>query len=310
MAGPSDIEVTRTVEYSLGVDHQMREQPGTLRPLVGSEETYSDKKAQIEDRFQRLKAREKTERNGDTVNTDLSAERRWIVKPRTQNVAPLIDRDDAISTKLDLNSPAAKETADAIRTAQDDRWVQGYYGSAYTGEDGATLVPFKAANIMAVNYGEAGASGITLNKLIGMKKLMRQRRVNLKKERPICLYTAEQLEDLLKISQIQSRDFNPLATQALQNGEVTYFMGFDFVPMELGDEEALPLSSDLTVDGDGYRLLPFFVKSGLHWGNWTDFWGKISDRGDKNHSMQIYGETCGTATRLDEDKCFLMRCAE
>lgn len=310
MATPSDIEVTRTVEYELSVAHQMRENPGTLRPMVGSTGSYSDKKVQIEDRFQRLQAREKTGRNSDTINDDLSAERRWLVKPRTQNVAPLIDRDDSISTKLDLNSPASVETTSAIRTAQDDRWVQGYYGSNYTGEDGATAVPFKSSNIQAVDYGESGASGVTLNKLIGMRKLMRQRHCNLQRERPVCVYTAEQLEDLLRISQVQSRDYNPQATQALQNGEVTHFMGFDFIPFELGDSAALPLSYASTIDGSNYRLLPFFLRSGLHWGSWTEFWGKITTRDDKNHSMQIYGETCGAMTRLDEDKCFLMRCAE
>jgi hypothetical protein len=312
MAGqPSDVEVTRTVEYRLGVGYQLNEMPGKLRPLVGSTGSYSDKKAQIEDRFDDLTAQEKVQRNGDTPNVDISAERRWIVKPRTQQLAPLIDRDDAISTKLDLQSPAAIQTAKAIRRAQADRWVQGFYGNAYSGEDGATAVPFKAANIMAANTDEGGNVGVTLNKLIAMRVLMQQRLVDLEEETPIMLYTARQLKDLLKIAQIQSRDYNPQSVLALQNGQVTSFLGFTFIPTELGNAAVYPASTALTVQaGTGYRLLPVFVKSGLHWGTWTEFFGKVTERNDKNHSMQIYAETCGAMTRLNEDKCFAMACNE
>lgn len=312
MAGqPSDIEVTRTVEYRLGVSYQLNERPGKLRPLVGSTGAYSDKKVQIEDRFDDLTAQEKTQRNGDTNNSDLSAERRWIVKPRTQNLAPLIDRDDAISTKLDLQSPAVVQTAKAIRKAQADRWLQGYFGNAYTGEDGATVVPFKAANVMAANTDEAGFVGVTINKLIAMRVLMQTRLVDTEEEMPVMLYTARQLKDLLKLAQIQSRDYNPEAYEAMKNGMVTSFMGFIFIPTELGNAAVYPTATAQTIQaGTGYRLLPVFVKSGLHWGSWTEFFGKISERNDKNHSMQIYAETCGTVTRVNEDKCFAMACNE
>lgn len=312
MATPSDIEVSRTVEYRLSVDYQLQQQPGVLRPLVGGTGSYSDKKVQIEDQFDALVAREKTTRNGDTQNDDMSLVRRWLVKPRTQLVAPLIDRDDMASTKLDIKSPAAVQTAKAIRCGQDDRWLQGFYGTNYTGEEGATATTFKSTNIMAVDYEEAGPSGITLNKLIGMRKLMKQRKVNLQAEKPFCIYTAEQLEDLLKISQIQSKDYNPSAYKAMENGEVTSFMGFDFIPVELDDSTAFPLSSaaDLTVDGSGYRRIPFGVRSGMHWGSWTEFFGKVTERDDKQFSTQIYGETCGAATRTNEDKCFQMLCDE
>lgn len=311
MADPSAIEVTRTVEYRLGVDYQLNERPGKLFPLCGSTGSYSDKKAQIEDQFDDLVAQEKTERNGDTKNTDLSAVRRWIAKPRTQNVSPLIDRDDAISTKLDLNSPAAKQTAKAIRRAQDVRMLQGYFGNAITGEEGTTIVPFKAANILPANADEAADSGVTLNKLIAMLAMIEGALVDTEEEMPVFVYTSKQKKDLLKIAQFQSRDFNPMAVQALQNGKVTDFMGFRFVPAEIGNAAAYPGASALTVAaGTGYRLLPVFVPSGLHRGVWTDFFGKVSDRNDKNHSMQIYGETCVGVSRVNEDKCFLFTAKE
>jgi hypothetical protein len=310
MAVPSDIEVLRTIEYRLAVGYQLNEMPGKLKVLVGSSGSYSDKKVQIEDRFDDLTAQEKVTRNGDTNNVDISAERRWLIKPRTQNVAPLLDRDDLISTKIEVKSPIAIQTAKAIRRAQDDRWLQGYYGNAYTGEDGATAVPFKAANIVAVNQDEGSNLGITLNKLVHMRYLMETRFVDLEEEEPTAIITARQKKDLLKLIQVQSRDYNPQQVLALQNAKVIQFMGFTFINAEIGNAAAYPLASGLTVDGSGYRRVPFFVKSGMHFGMWTDFFGRITERDDKNFSTQIYGETCGAATRVNEDKCFQMLCNE
>jgi hypothetical protein len=310
MAIPSDIEVARTIQYTKAVGYQLNEMPGKLKVLVGSSAEYSSKKAQIEDRFDDLVAQEKIERNGDTKNVDMSLERRWIIKPRIQQVAPLLDRDDELPTEIDIKSPMAVNTAKAIRRAQDDRWLQGYYGNSFTGEDGATTVPFKAANIIAVNQDEGSNLGITLNKLIYMRYLMQKRFVDLESERPIAIITASQVKDLLKLIQVQSKDYNPQQVQALQNGQVTEFMGFLFVQAEIGSATAYPLASGLTVDGSGYRRVPFFVKSGMHFGTWTDFFGKIEARADKNYSTQVYGETCGAAVRLNEDKCFQMLCNE
>lgn len=310
MAVPSDIEVTRTIEYRLAVGYQLNEMPGKLKVLVGSTGSYADKKVQVEDRFDDLVAAEKVTRNGDTNNVDVSAERRWLIKPRTQNVAPLLDRDDLIATKIEVKSPIAVQTAKAIRRAQDDRWLQGYYGNAYTGEDGATAVPFKSANIVAVNQDEGSNAGITLNKLIYMRMLMQSKFVDFESESPIAIITSKQHRDLLKITQIQSADYNPQATLALQKGEALNFMGFTFITAEIGNSAAYPLASTLTVDGSGYRRVPFFVKSGMHLGVWTDFYGDISPRADKNYSTQIYAETCVAATRLNEDKCFQMLCNE
>jgi hypothetical protein len=310
MAVPSDIETLRTIEYRLAVGYQLNEVPGKLKVLVGSSAGYSDKKAQIEDRFDDLVAQEKVQRNGDTNNVDISAERRWIIKPRTQNVAPLLDRDDLMATKIEVKSPIAIQTAKAIRRAQDDRWLQGFYGNSYTGEDGATTVAFKSANIVAVNQDESSNLGITLNKLIYMRTLMEQRFVDLEAEKPIAIITSKQHRDLLKLVQVQSRDYNPQSTLTLQNGIVTEFMGFRFISAEIGNASAYPLASTLTVDGSGYRRVPFFVPSAMHWGNWVDFFGRITERDDKNFSTQVYGETCGAAVRVNEDKAFQMLCNE
>lgn len=304
-------EDVRTVDFRLAVEFELNENPGKLRAWCGSSSSYTGKKVQIVDRFDDIYAEEIDTRNGDTKNTDTEVERRWLVKPKRQSVAPLIDPDDQMATKVGLKSPLAVGVAKAIRRAQDDRVLQGFYGTAYTGEEGATAVAFKAANVLAADFGNAGTDmGLTLAKLIRMRRMIAAAFVDTDMETPIMPVTSAQIEDLLSIEQIQSRDFNPLAKQALQDGKVATFMGFTFVPCEYGNAKAFPLGSQLTLDGDGNRRVPVFVPSGLHFGSWLDFEGHADLRPDKNHSEQIAGYTCGGATRTNEDKCFQILCKE
>jgi len=304
-------DVVRTVDFRLAVEFALNEMPGKLWSLLGSSSPYTGKKVQIEDRFTDLYAEEIEERNGDTKNVDPDVDRRWITKPKRASVAPLLDPDDQMSTEVGLQSPLATGVAKAIRRYQDDKFLQGFYGTAYTGEEGATAVPFKSANIMAVDQGNTGTpTGLTLAKLIYMQQMMEEAFVDTEMEMPIIVITARQKRDLLNITQIQSSDYNPLNRQALQDGKVVEFMGFRFVQAQIGNPKSYKLGSGLTVDGNGYRRLPVFVPSGMHGGKWLDFEGHVDPRPDKNHSTQIAGYTCAAATRVLEDKCFQILCNE
>ncbi|WP_414902466.1 phage capsid protein [Sphingomonas flavalba] len=303
---PQAIETTQTVEYRLAVTYELNEKPGKLDILCGSRGSYSDKMAQIEDRFDDLVAEERTERNADTRNTDMDVTRRWIMKPRPKDVSPLLDRTDMATTKLDLKSPASVQTAKAIRRAHDDAVIAGFFGNAWVGagENSLSSVPFKSANIMAADYGAGAATGLTLEKLIGMQQMMEAALVDMEEEQPIILITSKQKADLLRINQVQSRDYNPLLQQALQTGKVADFMGFRFLQTEFGNQKAYPKSFNLSVPTAGQRALPVLVPSAMHRGSWEEFFGRVSERADKSYSWQIYGETCVAATRVNEDKAF------
>lgn len=304
-------DTTRTVDFRLAVTFALNEMPGKFMPLAGSRSSYSDKKVQIEDRFSDLYGYEIDGRNTETSHVDGTVDRRWLAKPKRYAVPVLIDQDDVMTTRVDIKSPIAAQVAKAVRRYQDDQWLLGYYGAALTGEEGATTVAFKSSNIMAVDYASTGTpKGLTLEKLIGMRKLMMQRLVDVEMEKPHVIVTAEQVEDLLSIPQIQSRDYNPLTMQALQNGEVTDFMGFRFIPAEIGNSKAYPKAAAVTVDGNGYRRVPVFVPSGIHMGVWKDFEGHVDMRPDKHHGEQIAGYSCVRATRVLEDKCFQILCTE
>lgn len=302
-------DTTRTAEYQANVEFALNETPGKLASWCGSKGSHEGASVEITDRFSDINAEDIETRNADTVNTDPDVERRWMLKPKRASVAPLLDPDDVMSTSVDIKSPLVMGVARGVRRRQDDAWLEGFYGTAYTGEKGVTGVPFKSANILAVDFSTTGTpTGLTLNKLIRIRRLMGAAFVDLETERPIMPVTAAQVEDLMKIPEYRSRDYN--AMMPLMDGKVVNFMGFTFVPCEYGNAKAFPKGSSLTVDGSGYRRVPVFVPSGMHRGSWLEFDGKIDLRADKNHSTQIAGYTAVGCTRLNEDKCFQVLCAE
>lgn len=292
-------EGTRTTSFSLAVTHELNETPGLLYPLVGMSETPSDKAHEIEDRFGDLYLAEKTERNGDTNHLDISSLRRWIMKPRSFNGAPLIDRDDVKSTRVDLGSPVASKMAIAVRRYHDDQWLGGYFGNGYQGEtaEDVTAVPFDANNIVG-----AGGVGLTKDKLLEVREKMNLNDVDFEAEMPIMLIDPQSETDLLNIGEYVDSDFNP--GHPLARGEIKDWLGFRFIRCNLTSARAYQRGSVLAQPAANQVALPVFVPSGLCRGAWTEFFGDIDVRKDKSFSTQIYAEACSAVVRTDEKKCY------
>lgn len=296
-------ENLRNVEYNNNVTHELRQEPGILYPLVGSSASYAGSKAaRIESRFAQLKLQKKTTRNGDTNNVDPNTQNRFIRKPGSSNVAPLIDRDDVNATSVEMKAPLIMETAMATRQYHDDQFLKGWWGDGYVGESGEISVAFPAGNKVAHNYGGASV-GLTKAKLIELKRQMTKSNVSFRREKPIILLDADAEADLFSIQEYIDVDYTD--TKVLDTGEVKPWMGFRFLQANLGDPEAYPDSAGL-FQVAGINRLPVIVPSGVHRGIWVEFWGKVSDRNDKQHSEQIYAEAESAVVRTDEKKAWFI----
>jgi hypothetical protein len=295
-------DTLRSVEYVNNVTHELRQMPGILYPLAGSSDTYGAKSCEIEQRFAALKLQKKNTRNGDTNNVDPSALVRFIKKPGSSNVAPLLDRDDMHATKVDMKAPLVMETASAVRQYHDDQFLLGWWGNGWTGETGDTAVPFTAGNKIAHNFGGVSV-GLTKAKLIELKRQLKKANVNFKKEKPIILIDADAESDLLQINEYVNVDYNN--DKPLVDGEIKPWMGFRFLDANLGDVEAYPNSASLFQVG-GINRLPVIVPSGLHRGIWVEFFGKIDVLPTKQYSEQIYAEAESAVVRTDEKKAWFV----
>lgn len=294
----NQFDTLHEVEYINNVTHELRQEEGILYPLAG-QQVNGDGKSEVKltDRFGRMRMQRKTTRNGDTNLTDSTVTRRFAKKPGRYNVATLIDRDDVASTSVELKSPLVMETASATRTYHDDMFMLGFWGNAWIGTETAeTTVAFPAANKVAHNFGGVSV-GLTLPKLIELKRQLRKANVNFQKEKPIILLDADAESDLFNITQYTNFDYQ--GSKPLVDGELKPWMGFRFLPANLGDPSAYPESASLFQVG-GINRLPVIVPSNMARVTWVEFWGKVDPRADKQYSEQIYAEAESTVTRLDE----------
>lgn len=291
-------EDIRTTEYTLAVEYELNQMPGKLYPLAGSSSPYQGKGAQLVDRFGDLDLEEKQNRNEDTNITDPDVTRRWIKKPKSADVATLLDRDDMQATKVNIGSPLAVQTGKGVRRYHDDKFLIGYWGDAWTGEDNAdTAIPFTSGNIVPIN-----ASGFTEAKLHLLREMMGLADNDMEQEMPIILLDVKSQSDLLQIDKYQRIEYNDF--KPLVRGEIKPWLGFRFVTVNLTSTRAYPVGSGLSIPGTDQVNLPAFFPSGVHRGVWNEFFGDIGPRRDKKMSTQIYADACSAVVRLDEEKCF------
>lgn len=292
------LEVTRTNQFQLAVEHELNQVPGKLYPLAGSSAMYSDKGAQLVDRFDHVNLEEKTTRNGDTNVGTIDVARRWIKKPRSFNKAIMIDREDMKTTRVDIRSPIAESMSLAVRRYHDDQFLSGYFGNAYTGEDGDTAVPFDSNNVI-----DPGTD-FTKAALLELREAMILKDVDVDAEMPILFIDPLSETKLLGIEEYVNKDYTADGRPPLVRGEIKDWLGFRFIRCNLTSSGGYPRGSGLVVPSANHVALPAFVPSGVHRGVWTEAFGKVEEMPNKSYSWQIFAEACSAVTRLNEDKCF------
>ena len=322
------LNTAATTSFEMAVEFQLNEIHSDFE-MMSDFKSGTGEKIEITDRFSDLRPRKVKERHGKTEFQDSAIERRWIHKQDRIAIHTLLDPDDQMASEIPLDSPLAMAVARGIQIGRQEEFLYGFYGNAYTGKDGATAVPFKSANVLAADYGETATSykGLTLNKLKGVRKLARQALIDPRDpaNKIHMIITAEEIEDLLGISEYISRDYNPDsqmmggsyqpmssgAKQALQNGEATDFMGIHFVPKEITNAKAYPnvVEDGLTLNGSGHRRLPVWIPSGMAGRQWMLVESHRDQRPDMNHEWQFSAYTNVRYSRVHEEKCWIIECA-
>jgi len=270
---------------------------------VGS---YTGEQAQVVNFVGTVDFTEMTTRYSDTELSELSHTQRWIY-PKDFDAGVMIDRIDQLRMLYDPTSPYVQAVSLGFGRKKDELIRDAFFSNGFSGKNGATSVQFDTNNVIDVTVGSSAtpavATGLNIDKLRAARKKIKQ---NTKADGPMdeeifMGVTAEQIDDLLGIKEIQSSDF--AATKALVNGEVSRFLGITFVPWEgWGTRDD---------SGDTIRELPVWVRSGMHWGNWEA--GPsivISPRPDKRNLPQIHANFTANAVRIREEKVLRVDCLE
>lgn len=228
---------------------------------------------------------------------DAPVDRRWVL-PSDFDLNQLIDSFDKLRLLLDPESSYVQNAVMAANRQMDDLIIAALFGTAKTGEQGATSTTFPAGNQVAVNFKAAGNVGLTVEKLREAKRLLMANQVDLDSDPISCFVTAKQHDDLLGQAQVVSTDFND--RPVMVEGRVTRFLGINIIHCERLANDATP-----------YRRVPVFAKSGMYLGLWNEMTTDISQRKDlQGHPWQAYLTMTAGSTRLEENKIIEIKCNE
>lgn len=290
--------------YTANVQAALAKKGGLLQPYI-DRGSYRGEKVQVVNFIGAVEFVERDTPYADTTLTELEHTQRWVTG-REYDCAVLVDRLDMLKLIYDPTSPYVERFREAAARKMDEIVMAKFFTVAKSGKDGTTDVSFPAADTVA-----AGGTGLTVAKLRALRKLIKKRHVDIRTTRPYFAVTADQVDDLLGEVAVGSNDYN--AVKPLVDGEVSAFMGFQFIPYE---DNGNPMTGStangrgipLNASGGNIRLCPVWVPEGMHYGSWDDLMITINNRADKNNIKQIHGTFTGGSTRREEGKVFQCQC--
>lgn len=284
-------------QYSTTIALLLQQKMSKIRPFVASG-SHVGKQASPVDQIAAISMIPVSTRFAPMGRVDAAVDRRWCL-PEDYDLPQLIDNFDKLKLLTDPTSSYVQNAVAAANRKMDEVIVNAFFGTAKTGETGATSTTFPAANQVSVSFGAAANTGLTVAKLREAKRLLMGYEVDLESDPITAIVTAKQHDDLLKEVQIISSDFNG-NDAVLKEGMVSRFLGINIVQCER-----------LGVDGSSFRRVPVFAKSGMYLGLWNDIQTDISQRKDlQSLPYQVYLSMSVGATRLEENKTIEIKCSE
>lgn len=256
---------------------------------------------------------------GDTPDKNVEFARR-VLSAQSYHWGTMLDwnEEQGMGPIVDPTGPITQTGAYAMGRLLDMIIIQkGLYGPAtqFTRANASKKVPgdstlaggteasvaFPAAQKVGVATGGAN-SGLNLEKLLAARSLLGKSQIPMKApgQEVVMVIGQSQLDDLLRISQIQSADFNTV--KALVAGEVDTFLGFRFVII---DEALLP-----SVAANDHKTFTCFafLKSNVVLAEPQPLSTTINTRPDKCNNWQVYAKMKAGATRYEDKGVVHVEC--
>jgi len=276
--------------------------------ITGQTKVYS--------RIGKLTAQDKTGRNEIANLTEPTFTARHL-RVATKYVASPIDKEDLEKMVGNPKDDIYRETVNAIREAQAQIAMAGFFDTVITGEAGGSTSSFAAGNQIAVNFStgpfgqNSGASNVGLNidKLMQVRNLLNQSgdvRVNTSDMTSLNIAVSEEDVQQLLASKVGTDNyplierFNSLqsnlgsAAENMIDGRFKWF-GFTF--------HVLP-QTYFNLDGSGYRRIPVWIKDGMVYGMKQNVATEIVSLPNTVESIKVQALTRGGTLRKHDSKVY------
>ncbi len=236
----------------------------------------------------------RSSRHGNTPQVNTPHARRRV-SLADYEWADLIDDQDKVRMLVDPTSSYAKAAAAAMNRAIDDVIITAFDAAAATGVAGGTSTALPSSS----KFSTANQTdGMTIAKLRQAKFFFDNGSVDPSLKRFV-VCGPKQIQDLLATTEVTSADFNTV--RALAAGDISSFLGFDFIM-----STRLSLDSTNTDDRKCFAFTEDAIKLAIG----KDVSAKITERADKSYATQVYYCMSIGATRMEEEKVFLLPCNE
>lgn len=229
------------------------------------------------------------ERHAVTQYVDTPHETRKLTA-NPERWADLVDTPDMKRSVADFLGPYVSIAAAYFGRRYDTIVLENAVGTNYAKQNGATsesAVTLPSTQQVAANFG-GSSEGLTLAKLIEAKSILGKNETPMG-EAKYFVHRQEQLDDLLNnVSQVSDADF--AAVKALVQGDVNFFMGFEFVPTQTVAVSAGDIASSVA-----------YTRSGLVAGVTSGFEARVEQLPQRNYSWQAWAQQDMGASRVQEE---------
>lgn len=278
----------------------LSQQKGSRFRRASTEAPYTGKQGVPVEQFLATTAQRRTTRYPALTPVDLQSDRRWVY-PADYDWPELIDSIDRLRMIVNPDDAYVQSGAAAMGRAQDDEWINAFFGTAKTGVDGTTAVTFPSGQQVSASEGASAATGMNIEKIkAGIQILLANEAFDPQANDPIFVgITAKENRALMDEIQIINSDYNSREKAVIADNFLMQWGRVQFI-----HSERLP------TNGSSQRRCPMWVKEGMHMGIWQDQITKISERNDLGgNPWQVYMYMTVGATRLEEKKCVEIPCA-
>jgi len=252
-----------------------------------------------------LVSEERSRRNPENPS---KLSRRWLVRPDKIESGQYIDEEDKFDMAMDPTSIFVRDHTAKVGRGIWDRilGVQkvgntfevaygGILGRVNEGKRPGTTSSLPAGNIIA-----AGATGMTLDKMIQVKEDLAMADFGIEDDDPLyCAIGPKQVTNLLKIAANSATPLNAFEIDQLKNGKPTTLMNMTWI-----------VSNRLPKDASGNRLCPVWTKRNIVMGVWQDIKGDMWNDTSAKKLPYVYVSARIDCARVQDGGVRVITCQE
>ena len=278
-------------KYRSNFIHLAQQKGSRLRNFVRVNEGVVGK-ADHFDRLGSTSAQKMTSRHADTPLISTPHSRRKVVM-EDYNWADLVDKADQIKMLSDPKSEYMTAGVWAMGRTIDDLILAAMTGNAtsVSSTDAASDVALPSAQKVV-----HGSAGMTMAKLRTARKILREADIDPDEELYLAI-SGDKMDDLFAESGTPIINFDYNDKKPMVSGTIGSFFGFNFIHTER-----------LNNDSDGNQQVLAWAKSGVGLSIGQNIETKISERPDKNYSMQANAQMSLGSVRVQDNHVIEIAC--